>query len=59
MLAANLQQQVAEGQRGQSSDGTSKSDGSDGGRVLIQSLNQAVISARIQDVDQTVPAGRG
>lgn len=38
---------------------TGESDGGDGGRVLVQSLDQAVASARVQDVDQTVPTGCG
>lgn len=38
---------------------TGESDSGDGGRVFVQSLNQTVLSARIQDVDQTVPTGRG
>ena len=38
---------------------TGESYGRDGGRVFVQRLHQAVLPARVQDVDQTVPTGRG
>lgn len=37
---------------------TCELDSGDGGRVVVQSLFQAVVLLRVEDVDQSISAGR-